>query len=37
MIVSRLLRNTIPTLNALALPPIFKQLAHRENGIVFLA
>lgn len=37
MIVSRLLRNTIPTLGALWLPPIFKQLAYRENGIVFLA
>ena len=37
MIVSRLLRNTIPTLEALNLPPIFKQLAYRENGIVFLA
>ena len=37
MIVSRLLRKTIPNLQSLNLPPIFKELSHRENGIVFLA
>ncbi len=37
MIVSRLLRKEIPDLKSLNLPPIFKELAFRENGIVFLA
>ena len=37
MIVSRLLRKEIPDLKSLNLPPIFKELAYRENGIVFLA
>ncbi len=37
MIVSRLLRKDIPTLKDLSLPPIFKDLCHRDNGIVFLA
>lgn len=37
MIVMRLLRKEIPTLAKLGLPPLFKELAHRENGIVFLA
>ena len=37
MIVSRLLRKEIPDLKSLNLPPIFKELAYRENGIIFLA
>ena len=37
MVVSRLLRKEIPDLKSLNLPPIFKELAYRENGIVFLA
>lgn len=37
MIVMRLLRKDIPTLSKLWLPSIFKELCHRDNGIVFLA
>lgn len=37
MIVMRLIREEIPTLKKLWLPPLFKELAHRENGIVLLA
>ena len=37
MIVMRLIRKEIPTLKKLWLPPLFKELAHRENGIVLLA
>lgn len=37
MIVSRLLRKEIPQLDSLCLPPIFRELCYRDNGIVFLA
>ena len=37
MVVARLLRKEIPDLKSLNLPPIFRELAYRENGIVFLA
>ena len=37
MIVARLLRKKVPTLESLCLPGIFKELSHRTNGIIFLA